>query len=158
MTFKSHLKAGLATVDPDYPLRKWYGLLPQGDLTLNLLCAARSNLNLSAWAYLFGQFDYNSTPVVPPGTKVLAHSEPGHRRSWSPNGESGWSVAPALEHYRCISCYFPSTQQEQKVNTVTFFPSVIPYREINIEDFLRQAATDIVTILTNPPSTATLGL
>ena len=133
--FKNHLKAGLATVDPNFPLREWDRLLPQGELTLKLLRDAHSNPNLLAWAYLFGQFDYNSTSVVSPGTKVLAHSEPGHMGSWSPNGESGWSAAPALEHYRWMSCYFPSTRHDQQVNKVIFFPSVIPYREVKIEKF-----------------------
>ena len=44
------------------------------------------------------------------------------------------------------------------MDTVTFFPVTVPFPKISIEDFLRQAAEDIVTILKDPPSTTTLSL
>ena len=53
-TFKNHLKAGLATVDPDFPLAEWDRLIPQANITLNLLRSARVNPKLSAYAYIFG--------------------------------------------------------------------------------------------------------
>lgn len=152
-TSKNHLKAGIATVDPKFPLREWDCLLPQCELTLNLLQTARVNPCLSAWAYLFGNFDYNKTPVVPPGTKVVAHSKPTVRATWSLNGEQGWTIGPSLEHYRCIKVFFPKTRKERDVDTVTFFPTVIPFPQLKTVDFLKQAATDIITILTEKPNT-----
>ena len=70
-TFKSHFIAGLATTDPKFPIRLWDQLLPQAELTLNLLRTSRINKNLSAYAQLDGMFDYNKTPLAPPGTRVL---------------------------------------------------------------------------------------
>ena len=67
-TFKNHFKAGLATVDPDFPLAEWDRLIPQAEITLNLLHASRVNPKLSAYAYIFGEFNYNATPLAPPGT------------------------------------------------------------------------------------------
>ena len=61
-----------------------------------------------------------------------------------------------MEHYRCIRCYFPETQSERNVDTVTFFPQKIKFPEVNLDDFLRQSATDIISILTAPPSTTTV--
>ena len=126
-TFKAHLKAGLASVDPDFPIREWDCLIPQAELTLNLLRSSRINPKLSAYAQIFGQFDYNKTPVVPPGTKVLAHLKPDARATWAYNGEEGWTVGPSLQHYRCINCYFPATRSQRNVDTVTFFPKSIPF-------------------------------
>ena len=40
-TFKNRFKAGLATVDPDFPILEWDHLLPQAVLTLNLLRDSR---------------------------------------------------------------------------------------------------------------------
>ena len=40
-TFKNHFIAGLASTDPNFPLSNWCRLLPQAELTLNLLCASR---------------------------------------------------------------------------------------------------------------------
>ena len=36
-TFKNHFIAGLATIDPTFPIREWDRLLPQAEITLNLL-------------------------------------------------------------------------------------------------------------------------
>ena len=98
-TFKHHFKACLATIDPDFPMREWDRLLVQAELTLNLLRSSRVNPKLFAYAYLFGQFDYNKTPLVPPGTKVVAHTKTSKRASWELNGEQGWYVGPSPDHY-----------------------------------------------------------
>ena len=157
-TFKCHLKAGLATLDPNFPIHEWDRLIDQCELTLNLLRASRLNPKLSAWAYLFGEFNYMKTPLAPPGTKCLVHLKPNQRGTWAPNGEEGWTVGYCPDHYRCIKVYFPKTRSERNCDTITFFPTVIPYPEVKIDNFLRQAATDIITILTAPPSTTTPSL
>ena len=144
--------------DPDFPAQEWDRLLTQCELTLNLLCASRANPKLSACAYLFGQFDYNQTPPVPPGTRVIAHKKLSNRSSWAKHGEKGWTIGPSLNHYRCIKLYFTATRSEKDNNTVTFFPKLIKFPEINLDFFLRQAATDIITLLMVPPSTTTLSL
>ena len=80
-TFKSDLLSGLATDDPDYPLQEWDRIIPQAELTLNLLRSSRLNPKLLAWAYLFGNFDFNKSPLFPPGTKIILHAKPGKRAS-----------------------------------------------------------------------------
>ena len=84
----------------------------------------------------------------------MAHNKPNHRATWALNGEQGWTVGPAPDHYRCITCYFPRTRAERQCDTITYFPTVITYPKVNIEDHLRQAATDIVRILTKPSISA----
>lgn len=98
-TFKEHFIAGLTTTDPSFPLHLWCRLLPQCDITLNLLRQSRVNPLQSAQAQLFGNFDFNATPLAPPGTKVLIHEKPNHRPTWAPHGSKGWYLGPALEHY-----------------------------------------------------------
>ena len=152
-TFKSHFKAGLATCDPNYPLSEWDRLIEQAVLTLNLLRPSRFNPNISAHHFLYGHFDFNSTPLAPPGIKVIAHLKPEQRASWELQGENGYYIGPSLEHYRCIKCYFPKHRSERVCDTVEFIPHIIPVPETKLEDFLRQAAGDIVNILKHPPST-----
>ena len=149
--FKNHFKAGLASLDPNFPVSEWDRLLPQAFLTLNLLRPSRLNPKLSAEAYLNGQFDFNASPLAPPGTKVAVHSKPGQRNTWDPNCKEGWYVGPALEHYRCAQCYMPATRSVVTSDTVLFLPHEIPFPEVKIDDFLRQAATDLISILTHPP-------
>ena len=151
-TYKNHFKSGLSSLDPDFPIKEWDRLIPQANLTLNLLRAARANPNLSAHAYIEGQYDYNKTPLAPPGTRVVAHEAADQRPTWGPNGEDGWTIGPSTEHYRCIRCYFPKTRSERNVKTVTFFPHKINFPTVTTDDFLRQATTDIVKLLTTPLS------
>ena len=54
--------------------------------------------------------------------------------------------------------YFPKTRSERDVDTVTFFPTVVPYPKVGLDPFLRQSATDIITILTSKPSYTTPSL
>ena len=151
-TVKRHFKTGLALCDPKFPIREWDRLLPQCIITLNLLRASRSNPRLSAHAYLFSNFDYNCTPLAPPGIKVVAHTKPGVRKSWDLNGEIGWYVGPSTEHYRCVKCYFPRTRATRNCDTVTFMPQNFTMPELKTEDHLRQCALDIIVLLQSPPS------
>ena len=93
----------MASVHPDFPVKEWDRLIPQANTTLNLLRASRFNPKLSAFAYVEGLFDYNKTPLVPPGTKVVAHEAADHRASWAPNGEEGWTIGYSPNHYRDLS-------------------------------------------------------
>ena len=152
-TFKEHFKAGLASVNPNFPLSEWDRLLPQANITLNLLRNARVNPKLSAYSYMYGEFNFRATPLAPPGTKIIAHVSPDKRGTWDLNGEQGWYVGPSLSHYRCVQCYFPRTREVRDCDTVEFFPHDIPFPRVTLEDHLKQAATDILAILSNPPST-----
>ena len=74
-TFKHHFKACLATINPNFPMCEWDRLLVQAELTLHLLQTSNVNPSLSAYAYLFGNFNYNRTPLVPPETKVITQKK-----------------------------------------------------------------------------------
>jgi hypothetical protein len=74
---------------------------------------------------LNGTFDYNRTPLAPPGTKILIHEKPNQRRSWDPHGVEGWYLGPATEHYRCYRVYVSKTRAEQITDTVECFPQTI---------------------------------
>ena len=130
--FRNHFLAGLASVNPSFPLSEWNRLIQHAITSLNLLRSARANPKLSSYAYLFGQYDWNETPMVPPGTKVLAHDKPDNRRSWALYGEKGWTIGPTPEHYRCIKGYFPSSRTVRNVDTVTCFPHTIPFPKVNL--------------------------
>ena len=146
-TFKNHFLAGLASVDPNYPIHEWDRLIPQAELTLNLLRNARANKALSAYAYLFGPFLFNSTPLAPPGTKVVVHSKPDQRASWAYHGELGWYIGPSLTHYRCVRCYIPETRREKDTDTVQYFSHDNSIPTTTIDDHLKNALQTISTIL-----------
>jgi hypothetical protein len=111
-TFKEHFKAGFATVDTDLPAHSWDRLLPQAEITLNLIRASRLHAQLSAAAHYHGLIDYNNTAFGPSGCKIIAHEKPAQRRTWTAHGKPGWSIGSAMQHYRCQSVYITATASE----------------------------------------------
>jgi hypothetical protein len=99
-TFKEHFKAGIVTVNPDFPAHLWDRLLPQAEITLNLLRSSRLHPQLSAAAHYHGLVDYNKTAFAPPRCNIIAHKKPSHRRTWAPHVQPGWSLGSAMNHCR----------------------------------------------------------
>ena len=97
-TFGNHFIAGLASTDSNFPLSNWCRLLPQAELTLNLLRPSRLNPKLSTYAQLEGAFDFTRTPLAPPGTRVIVREKPTQRRTWALHGIDGWYICPAMDH------------------------------------------------------------
>ncbi len=75
-TFKNHFLLILAGVNPAFPPYLWDLLLPQAELTLNLLWQATLNLRISAWEFFQGLFDLNKMPLGPVGCWLLIHAKP----------------------------------------------------------------------------------
>lgn len=152
-TFKNQFIAGLASLNPKFPMAQWDRLLPQAVLTMNHLRNARANPNLSAHAYLHGIFNFASTPLAPPGTQVIIHEKSTNRNTWAAHGISAWYIGPAIHHYRCVKCYVPSTERERDADTVQYFPHSTPFPKTTIDDFLRQSTSDILDVLHKYPNT-----
>ena len=73
ITYKNHFIYGFSMTDSDFPISEWDQLLSQCAITLNLLRHYRVNPALSAYAYLFVPYDFNKSPMAPPGTRVIVH-------------------------------------------------------------------------------------
>jgi hypothetical protein len=151
-TFKNHFVAILCTVDSKFPLSEWDRLLPQATLTLNLLRSSRIHPSLSAHASLFGNFDFNRTPLAPPGTRIVAHVSADTRTTFGQHGKVGWYIGPSLEHYRCWKCYFEDTLHERDVLKVDFFPQKIPFPTFSREAYLQQTAEDMLHLFRDKPT------
>jgi hypothetical protein len=119
----------------------WEILLPQAVITLNMLRISRINPKLSASSHIDGQYYYHRAPMAPPGTRIIAHEFPNCRRTWAPYGDDGWSIDPALEHYRCYSVYITKTRSERAVETVDFPPTEVPVPFPPPKELATQAAT-----------------
>ena len=155
-TAKNHLAAGWASTDPQFPMNLWDRTIPQAELTLNLMRGSRINPKLSAWEQIHGRFDFNATPIAPPGIKVLAHLKTDQRESWSPHAFPAWYIGPALAHYRCFTVWATKTRQERVVNQLMWFPKK-PFPKLTSADLLRATIEDLKTILLSPPAETYLG-
>lgn len=154
-TWKNHFIAGLCSTDTTFPQHLWDRLLEQAQITLNIMRPSRRNPKVSAHTMLEGSFDFNSTPLAPPGTKVLIHEKTDQRRTWDPHATEGWYIGPATEHYRCYRVFTNKTKGERISDTVEFFPqhTNVPYATPT--QVITKAAHDIISVLKAPkPSTA----
>jgi hypothetical protein len=146
-TYKNHFVTILGNCHSQFPLSKWDRLIPQTTITLNLLRSSRIHPSLSAHASLFGNFDFNRTPMAPPGTKIVAHENSETRTSFAQHGTLGWYIGPSMKHYRCWRCYIPDTMQERDVFKVDFFPEKTAFPHFTREAYLRQTAEDMLHLL-----------
>jgi hypothetical protein len=149
-TFKENFVAGLVSVDPDFQLHLWDRLLPQAELTLNILRTSRQHPQLSAAAHYHGLVDYTKTSFAPPGCNIIAHEKPAKRRTWAPHGQHGYSLGPAMHHYRCQNVYISATASEWIVDTLEFFPHNSPMPQLSYADMLIMAVNDMANALKCP--------
>ena len=68
-TSKKYILAILEGEKKSFPSSLWNRILPQAELTINLLCQAMVNLKISVWEFLFGPFDFNKSPFAHMGWK-----------------------------------------------------------------------------------------
>ena len=81
--FKSHFIGILAGTAESFPLHLWDRLLPQTEITLNILRQLNATPMVSAYAHLSGPFDYNKMPLVPMGCEVQIHEKTDKCGTWS---------------------------------------------------------------------------
>jgi hypothetical protein len=146
-TFKNNFISGLCTTHPDFPLNLWDKLLPQAVLTLNLLRPYRINPQLSAHFQVHINFNFDKTPLAPPGIKVLAHEPADGRESFAVHAVQVYYVGPCLHHYRCFTIWTPSTNATRIVNTVDWFPQNIKIPTATTSDTIIAAVKDLATAL-----------
>jgi hypothetical protein len=151
-TFKNHFIAGLFSLDKDFPLHLWDRLLPQALLTLNLLQGSCTNPKLSAYAQLNGHFDFNRTPIAPPGIRVLVHEKPSNRGTWAPHALDGWYVSPALESYHCHRVWMWDTRATRICDTITWMPTRPTMPSPSMYKVIEEHLREIIHLLRKPMS------
>jgi hypothetical protein len=149
-TFKNHFIAGLCSTNERFPLHLWDRLIEQAVITLNLMRGSRINPAHSAWSQLFGPYNFNKSPLAPPGIQVLVHEKPDTRKSWAPHASEGWYIGPALEHYRCYKVYMCESQKERITDTVTWVPQNIPVPTVSTAELIVTGLQDVATALKSP--------
>jgi hypothetical protein len=152
-TFKSHVTAILAGVDPDFPMYLWDPLLPQAVSTLNLLCQAHTNPSRSAYEYVNGAFDYYKMPLAPLGCAVQMHEAANRRKTWDPRSLTGWHLGTLPEHYQWYRFFCQRTRSERISDTVIFQHQHLTNLNITPEDMVIKAIRDVKSILLRQSNT-----
>jgi hypothetical protein len=120
-----HFIAVLYGADSGFPAKQWDRLIKQAVMTLNMCRPSRINPKLSAYQQVWGNFDFNKTPLAPPGCKVVVHERAMEREAWACHGIVGYYIGPAMKHYRNYNSYIPETRGVLTTNTLEFFPDKV---------------------------------
>jgi Reverse transcriptase (RNA-dependent DNA polymerase) len=155
-TAKCHLKAGWWSMDTKFPMHLWHLTIPHAEISLNLLRGSRINPKLSAWEQINGRFDFNATPLAPPGVRVLAHARTGERGTWATHAFEAWYIGPALDHYRCFTVWATKSRKPRIVNQVVWFPPKT-FPKLTSGDLLRATIEDLKALLLHPPTDSFVG-
>jgi hypothetical protein len=81
--FKAHFLSVFAGVANNFPPNLWDWLLPQTEITINLIQQSNATPNVSAYAHLSGPFDYNKMPLAPMGCEAQVHEKTNKRGTWA---------------------------------------------------------------------------
>ena len=140
--FKAHFLSVLAGVAEDFPLQLWDRLLPQTEITINLLRQSNATPSVSAYAHLCGPFDYNKMPLAPMGCQVQVHEKSDKRGTWAFHSVDGWYLSTSDEHYRTHRCHIKSTNSERLTDTAQFQHKHITNPSLTHSDKLMHAIAD----------------
>jgi hypothetical protein len=133
-TFKDHFLTILASINSAFPPYLWDLLLPQAELTLNLLCQATLNLRISAWEFFQGPFDFNKTPLGLVGRRIFIHVKPATWHLWDFHAKPGFHIGPALDSYHCFKLVKSDTKSQVILDTVKFCHSYLSVPVPSTED------------------------
>ena len=152
-TFKSHFISILNGVDPNYPADAWDHLIPQTNMTLNMLRKCGVNQNHSAYSYIHGPFNFDAHPLAPLGCRAIVHQRAtgrgGKRGGWDNRGKIGYYVGPEMKSYRVWKFYMPGTNSIQRTDTAQFFPQ-IEMPTVSIAGQIEASLDTIKNALTDP--------
>lgn len=145
-TYKDIFIATLWGVDKNFPRNQWDYLVPEAQLNCNLLRQSRINPKLSAYAQVWGQYDYNTHPLTPPGCKCVIYNSPDDRLAFSKKRTEGFYIGPSMKHCRNYEVYIPTTGGVRDGLTVEFFPKHGQMPTTTKTDWLAAALEDIWNI------------
>ena len=130
----------------------WYNILTQTELTINLLRQANLNPRMSAWEYYNGPFEYSATPLGTLGCKIMIHNTSNTRKYWDQIGREGFSIGPALHHYRCIQAIYGKTKALIITDTAEYLHRYLTQPHITAEERMTHDIQFLTAALKDGPA------
>jgi hypothetical protein len=146
-TWKGQFISVLCTTDSNYPFSQCNQLVPQAEMSLNMVRTSRANPYISAWTLLHGAYDFLAHPIAPAGMRVAVHEKPEVRETWGPHALDGFYIGPARDHYRCYQVWLPATNSVRISDALAWFPETTPMPGMSPIDLLSTAIKDFSTLL-----------
>ena len=133
-------------------------LLPLATTTLNLMRPSHIHSKISTESLLNGAFDYNKTPIDPPGKKFIYQKTPSNRKTWAPHVVDCWYINRAPEHYFCHKLYIPNMRLKRLSVTVEFFPHLFFMLSTPSEDAATNSERNLTKAWLHPHSSTPFAL
>jgi hypothetical protein len=146
-TWKYHFTAGIANLPKTFPIANWCCLTNQCNYTINMFCPCHQNPLLLSFKAMEGSFLFDTTPMAPPGTKILVHLKPTHCKSWAYHASNSWYIEPSLKHYRCIRAIMEGTGGKRLTDTFHFKHHAMPIPTITPTNRIIAATRDLTAAI-----------
>jgi len=138
----------------DFPPSLWDRLLPQTEISINLIRQSNATPNVLAYAHLSGPFDYNKMPLAPMGCEAQVHEKTNKRGTWAYHLVDRWYLFTPPEHYHTHKCHIKHTKSEQLSNTGQFQHKCITNPTITHAEKVMHALANCVKALQGMMSSA----
>eukprot|EP00804_Cyclotella_cryptica_P022720 CCRYP_012520-RA/>CCRYP_012520-RA protein AED:0.32 eAED:0.32 QI:0/-1/0/1/-1/1/1/0/364 len=142
-TFKAHFLSILAGINPTFPNYLRDKLLPQTELTLNLLCQSTLAPAISAWETFNGPLNAQP-PLVPSVALSSSTIKP----------PPGFSIGPALHHHCCFQVVDSATNCVVISDTVEICHSYLKQPAITYDDRLLHAINYLSSAIADAPASS----
>eukprot|EP00804_Cyclotella_cryptica_P025029 CCRYP_015949-RA/>CCRYP_015949-RA protein AED:0.34 eAED:0.26 QI:0/0/0/0.75/1/1/4/0/538 len=150
-TLKAHFLSILAGIDASLPTTSGTSYSPKQN-SPSISFANPPRPATSAWEAFNGPLNYDATPLGPIGCPVLIHNKASTRKSWDFRGREGFSIGPALLHYRCFQTQLPTASSSP--TPPKFRHDYLKQPIITYEDRLLHAINFLSLALNDAPATA----
>jgi hypothetical protein len=118
-TGKAHIISAIATCNKKFPIDAVHLILPQCELTLNLM--RESDIKgVSCWERLRGPFDTSRHSIYPIGTSCAIYN-PKHL-TWAPRADPGFYLGANLLGFQSHRVFSTTTMAERDTVTLDWFP------------------------------------
>lgn len=150
---KSHLTIqtspilDMRAVNSDSPLYLWDKLIPRAIIILNLLHPLCINPKYLAYVQVHGAFNYNSTPIAPPG--IRAHDHPDDRKSWNVHITYSLYIGATIELYMCHYIWVPTTLATRMIQTAKWMLHNSTMSTASQQQLILVAVHDLKITITN---------
>jgi hypothetical protein len=118
--FKAHFLSLLAGVSDVLPTGLWDQLLPQTEITIDLIRQSNATPNVSAYAHLSGPFDYNKMLLALMGCNAQVHEKTNKQGTRAFHLVDEWYLFTSPEHYCTHNCHVKRTKSKHLFDTVQF--------------------------------------
>ena len=143
INFKNYSITALWIVDPHFFFYLWNHLLPQFNMTLNMLRRSELKSYISAYEQVDGIQIFERTLLEPLGCKVQIHKKNHKRLTYAPHSVDVWYRGPEYYHYICYTCYSIDTEGETTPDKIYFFPAFMKMYNNSSRDMAIHADADL---------------